>query len=238
MNDIGKALLELGREIDFPPTPDLVVGAELARARHRRLRRLRALALVVAVAVATAISLALSPGARSAFRELFGIGGVEIRLLEEAPQPTAARIVPFGRPVTLARAASAVPFRIRVPTGDVAAPPARVYLDRAGGGIVSLVWCCEPRVVLTELPGSDPGLLQKTIGPSTLVEPIDVAGAEGLWVEGADHVLRVVAPTGAWSERPIRVHGGVLLWTSGDVTFRLDGDLTRADALALAERIR
>ncbi len=65
---------------------------------------------------------------------------------------------------------------------------------------MSLAWCCERRVVLTELSTVDPGLLEKTLGPSTLVEPVAVGGNQGLWVEGADHVIRVVqsrAPGGS-----------------------------------------
>ena len=188
--------------------------------------------------VALAAGLALSPGARSAFRELFGIGSVEIVRLEQAPATETARLVPFGRPVTFARASRIVPFRILLPDTAVSRPPTHVYLDRAGGGIVSLAWCCERRIVLTELRTVIPGLLEKTIGPSTLVESVAVGGNQGLWVEGADHVIRVVRESGTWRELPVRVTGGVLIWTSGDVTLRLEGDLSKDEALAIAERIR
>lgn len=239
MTDLRESLLELGREIEFPPTPDLLAGASLDRRGRRGLPRRRALVLALAaLAAVTVAGLALSPGARSAFRELLGIGGVEIVRLDEAPPATAESMVPFGRPVTLAEATRSVPFRILLPARDVADPPARVYLDRAGGGIVSLVWCCERRIVLTELPSADPAVLQKTVGPSTLVEAVDVGDGRGLWVEGSDHVLRAATAGGGWSERPILVRGGVLIWTRGEVTLRLEGELTRAEAIAVAERIR
>ena len=57
-------------------------------------------------------------------------------------------------------------------------------------------------------------------------------------MEGADHVIRVVRESGTWRELPVRVTGGVLIWTSGDVTLRLEGDLSKDEALTIAERIR
>lgn len=239
MTDVHAALLGLGAEIDFPPTPDLLSGVALATSPPRRRLRRRTIAVAAAaLIVALAAGLALSPGARSAFRELFRIGGVEIVRLDEAPPAAASQIVPFGHPVTLDQAARVVPFRIRLPSSDVVQAPARVYVDRAGGGIVSLVWCCKRRVVLTELRNVIPALVEKSIGPATLVEPTEVGGAAGLWVVGAEHVVRVITATGSWPERPVRVAGGVLIWANGGVTLRLEGDLTKTEALALAERIR
>lgn len=239
MTDIQHALVELASEIEFPTTPDLLYGVTLDRpASGRRLRRRAVVVALAALVAALALGLALSPGARSAFRELFGLGGVEIVRLEEAPPAASARIVPFGHPVTFEQASRSVPFRIRLPGTDVARRPARIYLDRAGGGIVSIVWCCKRRVVLTEFRNAVPGLLQKTVGPATLVEPVEVGGESGLWVDGADHVVRVITATGSWPERSLRVHGGVLIWTSRGVTLRLEGDLTRAEALAFAAHIR
>jgi hypothetical protein len=239
MTEVERALRSLAPEIAFPPTPDLIAGVSLERPASRRPARRRMLVVALAaLALALAAGLALSPGARSAFRELFGIGSVSIVRLDEAPAAETARLVPFGRPVTFAQASRAVPFRIRVPDRSVARPPTRVYLVRAGGGIVSLAWCCERRVVLTEVRTADPGLIEKTVGPSTLVEEVSVGGSGGLWVEGADHVVRVVQPEASWLELPVRVKGGVLIWTSGDVTLRLEGDLSKEEALTIAEGIR
>jgi hypothetical protein len=239
MTDIHRSLRALAGEIDFPPTPDLLsrVALEPHRPRHRLRRRTIALALA-ALAVAVATGLALSPGARSAFRQLFRIGSVQVVRLDEAPAAVAAQLVPFGRPVSFELAARSVPFRLRLPETDVAPRPARVYLDRAGGGIVSLVWCCPRRVVLTELQNATPGVIQKTVGPATLVEPVQVRGESGLWVVGSDHVVRVVTVTGSWTERPVLVEGGVLIWTSQGVTLRLEGNLSKDEALAIAKRIR
>jgi hypothetical protein len=239
MTDVERALRSLGSEIAFPPTPDLAVNVELDRPTAPRPARRRALVVALAaLALALAVGLTLSPGARSAFRELFGIGSVTVVRLESGPPAETARLVPFGRPATLAEASRAVPFRIRLLDRDVAGTPNRVYLARAGSGIVSLAWCCDRRVVLTEMPAAEPGLIEKTVGASTLVEHVVVDGSRGLWVEGADHVVRVVQAEDDWLELPVRVSGGVLIWTSGDLTLRLEGELTKEEAIALAGQIR
>lgn len=239
MTDIESALRRLAREIDFPSTPDLLRDAAFdTQRRYRPRRRLLAVAVTV-VAVAVAAGLALSPGARTAFAELFGIGSVQIVRLDEAPAREAVRLVPFGKPVALEEAARSVPFRIRLPDPDVARRPTRVYLDTtAGAGIVSLVWCCERRVVLTELLTTIPGALLKTVGPATLVEPVRVGDDEGLWLEGSDHVIRVFTTTYPWPERAVLVQGGVLIWASSGLTLRLEGDLSKDEAVAIAEGVR
>ncbi|RDI73413.1 hypothetical protein Gocc_2769 [Gaiella occulta] len=238
MNDLHATLTALAEEIEFPPTPELLAAISRERPVSRRARRMRVAIVLVAIAAGIAAGLALSPGARSAFRALFRVGSVEIVRLDEAPPTAAARLVPFGRPVSLDEASRFVPFRIRLPRTATGRPPATVYLDRAGGGIVSLVWCCERRIVLTEVVSGVPGLLEKTVGPATLIEPVDVAGRRGLWVEGADHVVRVAAPDGPWLERTVRVRGGVLIWASDGVTLRLEGDVSKAEALAIARHVR
>ena len=116
--------------------------------------------------------------------------------------------------------------------------PTRIFLDRTirAARLVRLV--LRPRIVLSEVAGDGLGLLQKTVGPATSIEELRVDGSPGLWVRGADHVLRAFDANGAFSERAVRVHGAVLVWVEKGVTFRLEGELTRAQALAIATSLR
>ena len=107
-----------------------------------------------------------------------------------------------------------------------------------GGGLVSIVWCCSPRIVLSEFLGNGVGFLQKSVGPATTIEEVSVDGKRGLWVEGSDHVLRLVDTNGTFRERAVRVRGGVLIWVDRSVTIRLEGELSRAQALAIARHVR
>jgi hypothetical protein len=236
MTDLEQRLRTLGAEIAFPVTPPLIVAA--APELRRRPRRLIAVSLTLAViAVAFGVVLAASPSARSGLRDLFGIGGVRVVRVGEAPRET-GRLEPFGDRVSLAEAERAVAFGIRLPV-SIGQPPSRVYLDRTvGGGLVSIVWCCSPRIVLSEFLGNGVGFLQKSVGPATTIEEVSVDGKRGLWVEGSDHVLRLVDTNGTFRERAMSVRGGVLIWVDGSVTIRLEGELSRAQALAIARHVR
>jgi hypothetical protein len=234
VTDLETRLVALGQEVSFPPTPDLVATVETTRAP--RARRWPRVAIAIALlAAAFGALLAASPGARSALRDLFGIGGVEIVQVGEAP-PAAGRLVPFGHRVTLAEAQQAAGFRIRTPAARDGLPPAGVYLGgRPERRIVSLVWCCAPRIVLSEFRSGSSGLLQKLIGRATAVDDVTVGAAPALWVTGSDHVLRLLD-----SRAPpvtVRVHGGVLIWESGPLTLRLEGELSKERALAIARGI-
>ena len=235
MTELEQRLHALGADLAFPATPAFVLPAVEPVPRPRRLVW-AGIALAVVVVCFGAV-LAASPGARSSLRDLFGIGSVRVIRVDDA-STTGATLVPFGRPVSLAEAERAVAFELRVPPILGGAQPPRVYLDRTvGGGLVSFVWCCSPRVVLTELFGTEFAHLRKVVGRSTTIEEVSVNGNPALWIEGSDHVLRVVDSTGTFRERPVLVQGGVLVWVDGTVTLRLEGELTRDHALELARHL-
>ena len=75
------------------------------------------------------------------------------------------------------------------------------------------------------------------VGTSTRIENVSVDGNPGLWVEGSDHILRVIDSNGTYQQRSIPVRGGVLLWIAHSLTLRLEGDLTREQALAIARSV-
>src|SRR6266545_6426089 len=88
MTELERALVALGRELDFPVEPDLVAGvrARLERPRFVLAPRRRALAFAVAVlVVAFGIAMAV-PQARSAILRFFHIGGVTVEQVETLPR--------------------------------------------------------------------------------------------------------------------------------------------------------
>jgi hypothetical protein len=89
-------------------------------------------------------------------------------------------------------------------------------------------------VLLSEFSSSRPEFLEKlVVGP---VEPTRVDGARGLWVEGV-HTLSYFNRRLGFRERPVLISGNVLLWVRGPLTMRLEGRLTKEQALELAHRI-
>jgi hypothetical protein len=83
----------------------------------------------------------------------------------------------------------------------------------------------------------DAELLKKLVSEHTTVEPVQVNGAHGLWIEGPPHTLTNFDRRRGFQERPILIRGNVLLWVQGGLTLRLEGKLTKAQALALARRV-
>ncbi len=72
-------------------------------------------------------------------------------------------------------------------------------------------------------------IMQKTLGSSTSIIEVDVAGHLGLWISGAPHEVMYEASDGHVVVE--QVAGNTLLWEVGDVLYRLEGFENLADAL-------
>jgi hypothetical protein len=237
MNELETRLAELGARLAFPETPDLLAGVELAAPRRSRWPVRLALALVVAAAALGAL-LAASPGARSAFLELFHLEGATISRVDELPSARANPDWAPGRAVPLATAQASVDFRIRLPRARGDRQVRDVLLDERGGGIVSLVWCCDPTLVLTQFAGDGSSYVYKLASQTTTIDRVTVDGKPGYWIAGAPHIVMFRDPKGVFHDYELRVAGDTLLWVEGGVTLRLEGRLTKAEALELARSIR
>lgn len=236
--ELVRRLADLGRELDYPPAPDLL-GAVAERLERRPRRRLRlAVALAALAAALFAVVLASSPRARSSFLELFRIGGATISRVEELPRGGARAGIAPGAPMTLARAQRSVAFRIRLPASSAGRQVREVLLDPRGGGIVSVVWCCRPVLVLSQFAGEIAPFFQKLLGPAARVEQVRVGGKPGYWITGGQHAVLFQARGGAMLDYSVRVAGNTLMWVDGEVTLRLEGRLTKAEALELAASVR
>ena len=228
MNDLELRLRELGGEIAWPETPrfDLELERRPGRAGFRRPLALAFAVLVVALAGV----LALSPGARSAFLEIFRLEGASVELVETLP-PVPAQRLDFGERVGRDEAERRAGFAL-VDVGE----PDGVYIRP--DNVVSLVYGDprRPRLVLTELPGRIwDGLVKKVGSRGTTVESVTVAGEPGLFVTGDEHFVMFLDENGNVTDDRTYLAGTVLLWNRGHLLLRLEGDLTRAEALELAE---
>ena len=98
---------------------------------------------------------------------------------------------------------------------------------------VNLLWGTsdEVRLLLTEFRG-DP-FIEKLIDGDTEVEPVSVNGRAGAWLE-QPHVVMFRDPSGRFRDNPGRLAGKTLLWENGELTLRLEGDLSKAEALRIA----
>jgi len=237
MSELELRLVALREEIDFPPTPALSVAVERAVAlAPARRRRLRPLALVLAVVLVAALGvLALSPGARSAFLELFHLRGATVSRVEELPEvELIERAELLGVPVTLAAARRRAGFEL----ADLGEPD-EVYLR--GDGLVTFVYGSieRPRLLLSQVRGMVwDGFVKKVGARGTSVQEVELEGERGLFVSGDPHFVMYLDSMFRIQEERAYLAGTTLLWNRGDVLFRLEADVELAEALELARAVK
>jgi hypothetical protein len=220
MPELDVALRELGRQVEFPPTPDLASSIRGRLERPRRWLRPAAIALAVLV-VAIGAALAVPP-ARTAILDWLGLRGVSIVRVDELPPTSPIGRLDLGRRVTLEEA----PPWTLVPDDE----PDSVFVD---DGTVSLLWGtpADVRLLLTEFRGK--AYIEKLIVPNADVEPVSVNGRSGAWLE-QPHVVVFMDPRGRVRDNAGRLAGKTLLWQHGELTLRLEGALSKAEALRIA----
>ena len=140
----------------------------------------------------------------------------------------------YGEPVGREEAESRVGFDLL----DLGEPDA-VFVR--GGTMATLVYgrVERPRLVLSQLRGAVwDGFVKKLGASGTRVEEVEVDGERGLFVSGDDHYVMFLGGDSTVQDEPTFLAGTVLLWNRGPLLLRLEGDLTRAQAIELAESLR
>lgn len=231
MNELELRLEELGRELVFPPAPDLAPRVrERAHGKPFPWRTAALAFAVLAAAVATAFAV---PPARSAILRFFHLGGATVVRVDTLPQTVErSRADGLGEELTLAQAQRRVGARLLLPPG---AKPKRAFVLGDALATVVLRYRGE-QVLLSEFSSFGPGSLRKLTGAEAHVEPARVHGGEALWIVGP-HAFEYFGRSG-FETAPVRVRGNVLLWVRDGLTLRLEGPLTKGRALELARLVR
>lgn len=258
-DDLVLALHDLGERLDLPAADPVAAAVDRIRttttppafaSRDRALRRpiprpkrlLAAAAVAVVVAVAGALA---APGARHAVADWLGIGSVRLTYTGEIPGDT-DRAYDLGTPVPLAEAFDRAAWPLSMPSGM--GDPDGVFVGRPTGS-VTLVWAASaelPEVdesgiglLLGAIPGAtDAGAVSKQATSGTTVELVRVGDSPAYWIAGEPHRLLVTDPDGQIVADATRLAGNTLLWTDGDVTYRLESALDRDEAVDLASDMR
>ena len=236
MNELERRLRAL--PVAVPDEPDLA-PAVLARLEGRPFpwRRVAVLALaVLAVAIAAAFAV---PQARTTILHWFHIGGATIERVETLP-PAVERSHArgLGRPMSLPAAERALGFRILLPPLKCRCRRARVYVLGDSMASVILGPSHGRRMLLSEFPSFGPVSMKKLTLGETRVEDVRVNGNEGIWIAGGTHTLKYFDRLYGVQEKPVLIHGNVLIWLRGGLTLRLEGRLTKAEALHFARNTR
>ncbi len=258
-DQVAAALRELGGRLDVPPAPDvraavrarLAAGTTPARVRAagpvRADRVTQLAAALVAFAVLLGGALAFSPRARAAVVEICTFGAVRLHSGERPPWPPPGAhpggprfggLPPGTRETSLAAARQAASFPVRVPA-TLGRPDQVLIRGAAPAGFVALRY--GPRdgrppgpvaIELDEFAGSLPPYLDKYVQIGQAVR-VQVGSDDGLWID-SPHEVAYLDPTGQTQVEPPRLSGRTLLWQHAGVTYRLEGELSRDVALAIA----
>jgi hypothetical protein len=227
MAELETALRALGRDMAFPPTPDVAsaIRGRLERPRFWRRPVAIAIAIVVVGAIASAFAV---PQSRSAILDWLGLRNVSVVRVDKLPAVPAQGRLDLGRQVTLDEAKRRAPW-LRVPNSD----PDSVWVNESlPGGKVSLLWGtpANVRLLLTEFTGRT--YIEKVVRGDTKVERVEIGDA-GAWFQGP-HVVMFQDRDGRFRESHARLAASTLVWQLGDVTLRLEGNLTKDEALRIA----
>jgi hypothetical protein len=264
MTELERALRGLSAEIEYPLTPDLagmVAGRirEAERGGAGALRRGRAWllpprtlrrSLVVAIAVlliAAGAVFAAASGVRNTVLDFFGLRGATVEVRSELPKADLATRLRLGDPLPLTEVRRMASFSPLVPRS--LPPPKRTYLRRtAWGDEVTLVYTPQPRLprapygfglLIGQFRGDlVPGYVSKIVGRSTSVERLRIDGHRAIWIAGAPHYFVYRAPDGRVIEGTLRLARNVLLVERGRLLVRLEGELSKRRALAIASSLR
>lgn len=218
----------------YPNTPDVAaaVRRRLAVQQPQSLRRAVAVGLAIVLALA---SLLLVPQVRAAVLEFFQIGAIKVEVVESTPTPAAVphTIWDVSEPVSLGEAIDRFPYPLQLPS--TLGPPDAVRLRRGRDGeqAVIFLWgnTAAPDIALYQVSGFSFGL--KMLARDA-IDQLLIDGEPAFWLEG-EHPLFLTD-----GEFPaVRIESGnVLLWYGRNVTYRLEGNLTLAEALALVDSFK
>jgi hypothetical protein len=242
-HDLADELTLLGRSVDAPrpsgglstrvlervdilPTPAPSRPARAWQGLVDASRRWRARATVALVAVL--LALLATPPVRAAVADWFGFAGVKVEqgpdLGDDAPPPPLVEGT-----LTVGRAAELVGFTPLVPAE--LGPPQRVEVSD-DHLIVSMGWSIDDGPVrLDQFDGRLDYTIAKT---SPGVQYANVDGTDALWFE-RPHEVVVLDEEGNRREESARLAGHTLIWPVGNLTMRLEGDLTLGRAIEIAE---
>jgi hypothetical protein len=258
MRDLHEELAALS--VEWPETPDLAgaVAARLAagaredqRSRRRGRRRARAWRPAIAYAFAAlvaafALTMAVSPDARSAVLEFFGLKSVKIERREpRAPAPRTGTLgsrLGLGRPATLAEARRRAPY-LRLPSAEGLGRPDAVYVGRSG---VALVYGERPgyararttgaALLVQEFPARIGEFIQKSLGSGARLERLNVDGDPAYFITGAHGFAYLHDREVRFEDQ--RLAGNTLLVERSDgVLIRVEGDIARDRAVAVARSV-
>ena len=256
-----KRLISIAAGLDYPRTPD-IAGRVMTRLRPLTRPRFisRRLAWSLSLILILFSSLMLIPPARAAIIEFIQIGIVRIFRgtptplpvpnegppstmipLTATPGPTLPSLIPIlenlAGEMTLEEAQQTVDFPILLPSypSDLGNPD-RIFVQDADGKMAILVWLNpqQPEQVLMSLHFIPRGSWAIDKVKPTTIQETSVNGERAIWTVGP-YPLRLYNGD---IEFMRLINGHVLIWEEGNITYRLETDLSLEEAIKIAESLQ
>jgi len=232
MSELELALTNLGRELDYPETPDLAgaVRERLAEGPQPAVWRRPVVIALAALFVAVAAVMAV-PQARSQVLDWLGIGSVTLHYVDDLPKIEGRQEFELGARVPIAEARERAQFPVLLPTLDGLERPAVYY--RGDIGMVSLLYGTEdePRLLVSEIVS--PGAIDKLLTSQTDVEPVRSGEWSGAWLSGGQHILFLPV-----QDQMLRLVGSVLVVHNSSTTVRIEAAVSKDEALRILRSLK
>ncbi|WP_406044582.1 hypothetical protein OG799_08925 [Micromonospora sp. NBC_00898] len=239
MNDLERELRGLSAWLETPDAPDVTarVRARLAAPAPRR-RRWRYYLAAALVALLVAV---LPPGRAALADALAGLlrfAGITIATSPAPALPTGTPSpLPSQRPAALDEAQRLVRFPIRLPAK--LGSPEQVLVadvDSTGTYRVATLLYRGGALRIDAFDGRlDPVFQKQASGPG--VDWVQVNGEFAVWI-GGPHPLTYVDRAGEVRVETARLAASTLIWQEAGVSCRLEGDLTKGEAIEIANSLR
>ena len=262
MPDLEQQLAALAPAIEWPATPPHLWGG-VQRSRSEgprrwgiapRLIQNRWALAAAAVLLIVATLLAYTPSREA----IAGWLNLHTTILRTQNQPTPSprpsgplgERLGLGSPTTLKQAQGQVRWTIQVPSS--LGPPDEVYLKLPptgpSGGEVTLVYAQRPdihasgltgvSVLVTEARGKTNEIyFQKMLGGDATIEPVTVKGHSGYWIAGRPHNFAFTDAEGNVYYDTLRLATNTLIFDDSGTIVRIEGDMTKSQALEIASSL-
>jgi hypothetical protein len=236
---LEEQLMTMGRGVQFPPTPDLPAAfwKRLESAPRRRMpgRRLAFGGAALAAGIfAVAVTIALVAPARDAAADLFH----SINIFESSQSTVGLPTDISGRETTLGDAEAALGAHISRPTSPASLELQKVLLQDYGRVKVVALFYSGDGIAFVLFTSNAP--IGKGIHPGSgaTAEEVNGVGDEAYWLQG-QRIVQSYNPDGSVVSASIRVTSAdTLVWSQGSTVYRIEGDMQKDTAIAIAQSVR
>jgi hypothetical protein len=255
---LEQQLRDLAPYVSWPATPqfaDRIAARLAAPSRIERPWFQQRWALAAAVVIAVVAALLVYNPTREAIANWINVH-VFIQRVTTLPSPsprTSGNVgdrLALGRLTTLQEAQRAVSWQISIPAA--LGQPDLVYILEPPAGPpdteITLVYLSVPGVnpagetgvaaLVTEARGRvDTQFFGKMLGPDATIEPVSVDGHQGYWIAGKPHIFYYRGADGTVQQETLRLASNTLLLDVDGTLVRIEGNLTKEQAIHIAESL-